>query len=363
MITKKWSVTCARPLLTKLRKRKRFTVPKDYPKEVQLALDNIAKKYGQDAILTQDAFTDANIDSIPTGCIPLDEALGVGGLPKGRVIEIFGGEALGKSLIAQCVVAQCQRNGGVAAYIDAEHALDPEWATHLGVNIDDWILVQPSWGEQGLDIARDLIKSGGVDVVVIDSVAALTPKDELDGDLTDAQVALQPRMMSKAMRLLTADVHASGTCLIFLNQMRAKIGFMQSGKKSTGGDALPFYASVRIELKRTGNYMEGQDVMGSKIEAKIVKNKVAPAYKVAKYNLIAGVGFDNYAIVVDRAVDMDILMRKGTWVYYKNINQETGEIEKGKPLGNGMKSIRQYLIDNPGEYQDLYDQVTSKENT
>jgi recombination protein RecA len=323
---------------------------KTLDKQLELALAQIDKQYGVGTIIARGDFIDRKVKVIPTTNVHLDKALGIGGLPRGRITEIFGTEGLGKSLLALCVAAEAQKMGLTVAYIDAEHDLDPEWAAFLGMNIDDVLLCQPDYGEQGLEIAHTLIKTGKVHLIIIDSVAALTPKSELEGTMEDMQVGAQARMMAKALRKMRPDINHNDVCALFLNQVRDKIGFMQSGVQSPGGRALRFGASVRIELKRLGDYKEGAEVVGTRVQAKVIKNKVAAPHKVAEYNIIDGVGFDNYSIIALQAVEVGILIRKGTWLYWPALD-DNNQIVKGLTIGNGMRQVREkWINEDPAEY-------------
>lgn len=339
-------------------------------KALELALAAIESQYGKGTISSGD-YVQKDVEVIPTGNFLLDEALGVGGLPTGRVVEIYGGEGLGKSLLALSLSAQAQKAGHKVLYVDAEHDLDPTWAEFIGVNMEDLLICQPDYGEQGLDVAHKIIKSGAVKLVVIDSVAALVPQAELEGELTDSQVALIPRMLSKSLRKMRADINSTKTCVVFLNQIRDKIGFMQSGTQSPGGHALKFFSSVRIELKGVGAARAGEEVIGQKVQAKTIKNKVASPHKVINYNVLDGIGFDNYSPVLERSVKLGLLIRKGSWLYLPAIDPETGELQidektgeigKGSALGNGMVQIRSYLNEHPEIYDQLLNDIKEKDN-
>ena len=277
------------------------------------------------------------IPTIPTGSLSLDLALGVGGLPKGRVIEIYGPEASGKTTLALHVIAEAQKRGGITTFIDAEHALDVHYAKKLGVNTDDLLISQPDTGEQALEIADQLIRSGAVDVIVIDSVAALVPKAELEGEMGDAHMGLQARLMSQALRKLTATISKSNTILIFVNQIRMKIGIMFGNPETTtGGNALKFYASVRLDIRRTAAIKQGQDVIGSRTKVRIVKNKVAPPFREVEFDLIHGEGISREGDILDLAVEKNLVEKSGTWYNYQ-----------GQRIGQGRENAKQFLKENP----------------
>ena len=311
---------------------------KDKDKAVELAVSQIERQYGKGAIMKLGA--DAMLGEIPvvsTGSLSLDLALGVGGLPKGRVVEIFGPEASGKTTLALHAVAEIQKEGGVAAFIDAEHALDVHYAKKLGVKTDDLLISQPDTGEQALEIAEILIRSNAVDVIVIDSVAALVPKAEIEGDMGDAHMGLQARLMSQALRKLTAVISKSNSILIFINQIRMKIGIMFGNPETTtGGNALKFYASVRLDIRRMAAIKQGQDVIGSRTKVRIVKNKVAPPFKEVEFDLIHGEGISREGDILDLAAEKNIVEKSGTWYSYQ-----------GQRIGQGRENSKQFLKENP----------------
>lgn len=335
-------------------------IPED--KELDLALAQIEKQYGKGTIINSTEFVNTDVKVIPTGNYALDKALGVGGLPTGRITEIFGGEAQGKSLLALTLAANAQKMGMKVLYVDAEHDLDPTWATFIGVNIEDMLLHQPESGEQGLEVAHLLIKTGKVQLVIIDSVAAMTPKAIIDGDMTDKTVAELPRLFSKALSKMRGDIKRTDTTLVLLNQVRDKIGFMQSGVESPGGRAIKFYSSVRIKLTRTGDLIESGEVTGTKIRAKIIKNKVASPHKEAAYNIVDGFGFDVYADIIDDAVDAGIVLKAGSWFYFPEVNKETGEITKGKAIGNGSRQVRENLSNDSESLDYIMSELTRLRN-
>ena len=307
-------------------------------KAVELAVIQIERQYGKGAIMKLGA--DAMLGEIPvvsTGSLSLDIALGVGGLPKGRVVEIYGPEASGKTTLALHAIAENQKKGGIAAFIDAEHALDVRYAKKLGVKTDDLLISQPDTGEQALEIAEILIRSNAVDVIVIDSVAALVPKAEIEGEMGDAHMGLQARLMSQALRKLTATISKSNTILIFINQIRMKIGVMFGNPETTtGGNALKFYASVRLDIRRMVAIKQGQDVIGSRTKVRIVKNKVAPPFKEVEFDLILGEGISREGDVLDLAVEKNIVEKSGTWYAYQ-----------GQRMGQGRENSKQFLLENP----------------
>ena len=306
-------------------------------KAVDLAVTQIEKQFGKGAIMKLGAETmPGEIPTISTGSLSLDIALGVGGLPKGRVIEIFGPEASGKTTLALHVVAEAQKKGGIAVFIDAEHALDVQYAKNLGVKVDELLLSQPDTGEQALEIADQLVRSGGVDVIVIDSVAALVPKAEIEGEMGDAHMGLQARLMSQALRKLTATISKSNTIVIFVNQIRMKIGVMFGNPETTtGGNALKFYSSVRLDVRRIASIKQGQDVIGSRTKVRVVKNKVAPPFKEVEFDLIYGEGISREGDVLDLAVEKNLVEKSGTWYTYG-----------GQRIGQGRENSKQFLKEN-----------------
>jgi recombination protein RecA len=300
------------------------------------ALLQIEKQFGKGSIMKLGGREKIEVQSIPTGSISLDAALGVGGFPKGRVIEIYGPESSGKTTLALHVIAESQKRGGMAAFIDAEHALDAKYAGKLGVDIDNLLVSQPDNGEQALEIAEVLIRSNACDVLVIDSVAALVPRSEIEGEMGEAQMGLQARLMSQALRKLTSVVSKSGTCLIFINQLREKIGVMfGSPETTTGGRALKFYASIRLDIRRIASLKEGDDVIGSRARVKVVKNKVAPPFREAEFDILYGVGISREGDLIDLGVEQKVIEKSGAWFAYK-----------GERLGQGRENVRQFLLAN-----------------
>lgn len=315
----------------------------DKMKQAQLAIAALEKEFGEGVLMKGDS-EPAKIEVVPTGNLAVDLALGVGGLPKGRIVEIFGSESVGKTLLALRVVAQCQAQGGLVAYIDAEHALDSEWCIKNGVSWDDMYISQPDYGEQALKVVKTLVNSGSFDVIIVDSVAALTPKTELDGEIGDAHVGLQSRMMSQAMRILAGNVNNTNTLVIFINQLRDKIGPMANGGSTTpGGRALKFYSSVRIELKKIKTLTKSSESepIGSQIRANIVKNKVAPPFRYAEYALLHGKGIDDVGTIIDLAVKYGYMKLKGAYFYPIDDNGEIAEKSLGQGKDNAVKNLSQ----------------------
>ena len=308
----------------------------DKGKAIESALANIEKKFGKGSIMRLGERPHEEVGSISTNCLSLDAAIGVGGFPRGRIIEVYGPESSGKTTLALQVVASAQKMGGVAAYIDAEHALDPEYAEKLGVNIDEMLISQPDSGEQALEIAETLVRSASVDVVVVDSVAALVPRAELDGEMGDSHMGLQARLMSQALRKLTAIVSCSNTCFIFINQLREKIGVMfGSPETTTGGKALKFYASVRIDIRRIGAIKDGDKVVGNRTKVKMVKNKVAPPFRECEFDIMYGEGISKEGDLIDLAVAKNIVEKSGAWFSYS-----------GERLGQGRENVKNGLKEN-----------------
>ena len=323
----------------------------DKDKALELALTQIEKQFGKGSIMKLgQAEYQKGVDVISTGSISLDSCLGVGGVPKGRIIEIYGPEASGKTSLTLHIIAEAQKAGGVAAFIDAEHALDPEYARNLGVNLDDLLLSQPDTGEQTLEIAEVLIRSGAVDVIVVDSVAALVPKAELDGDMGDSHMGLQARLMSQAMRKLAGVINKSHTCLIFINQIRMKIGVMFGNPETTtGGNALKFYSSVRIDIRRIAALKDGEEVIGNRTRAKVVKNKVAPPFRNCEFDIIYGKGISKMGDLLDLGVDNEIIAKSGTWFSYKE-----------NRIGQGRENSKRFLGENPDIANDIENQLRLK---
>ncbi len=318
---------------------------------IEAALSQIEKQFGKGAVMKLGQKEAAiKVPAIPTGSIAFDLSLGIGGFPRGRVVEIFGPEATGKTTLALHVIAEAQKRGGQAAFIDAEHALDPPYAARVGVDVDNLLISQPDYGEQALEIAEVLVRSGAVDVIVVDSVAALVPKAELEGEMGDAHMGLQARLMSQALRKLTAIVSRSKTCFIFVNQIREKIGFfLGSPETTTGGRALKFYSSLRIDIRRLATLKEGDKVIGNKVKVKIVKNKMAPPFRDAQFDIIYGEGISREGDLVDCGVDVGLIEKTGTWYSYK-----------GERLGQGRENVKRLLKENAALAAEL-DQAIRKE--
>ena len=310
---------------------------KEKLKALQLTLDKLEKTYGKGTIMKLGDNAIEAVDVIPTGSIALDFALGIGGLPKGRVVEIYGPESSGKTTLAMHAIAESQKTGGIAAFIDAEHAFDRFYAQKLGVDVENLLVSQPDNGEQALEITENLIRSGAIDVIVIDSVAALTPKSEIEGEMGDSKMGLQARLMSQALRKLTSTISKTATCCIFINQLRDKIGVMfGSPETTTGGNALKFYASIRIDIRKVNQIKEGEDVIGNRVRVKVVKNKLAPPFRKAEFDIVYGEGISRIFEIIDLSVENNIIKKSGSWFSY-------GETK----LGQGRDSVKKLLQDNP----------------
>ena len=322
-------------------------VDSERAKALDAALMQIEKQFGKGAVMRLGEQAGMVVDSIPTGALTLDIALGVGGLPKGRIIEIYGPESSGKTTVALHVVAEAQKQGGTAAFIDAEHALDPEYAAKIGVNIDELIVSQPDTGEQALEITEALVRSGAIDVVVIDSVAALVPKAEIDGEMGDSHVGLQARLMSQALRKLAGIVSKSSTVCIFINQLREKVGVMFGNPETTpGGRALKFYSSVRLDVRRVESLRNGSEVIGNHTRVKVVKNKVAPPFRDAEFDIMYGEGISKEGCIIDLAVDKDIMEKSGSWFSYK-----------GQKIGQGKDNAKTYLKEHPEVRDEIEEKI------
>lgn len=313
------------------------TMNEERKKALEAAMAQIEKQFGKGAVMKLGEVSTMNVEAIPTGALSLDIALGIGGVPRGRVVEVFGPESSGKTTVALHVIAEAQKAGGEAAFIDAEHALDPVYAKKLGVNIDNLIVSQPDTGEQALEICEALVRSGAVDVVVVDSVAALVPKAEIDGEMGDAFVGLQARLMSQALRKLTGVINKSKTTVIFINQLREKVGIMFGNPETTpGGRALKFYSSVRLDVRKIETLKRGDQVIGSRTRVKVVKNKVAPPFREAEFDIMYGEGISREGNILDIAANLDIINKSGSWFSYN-----------GERLAQGRDNVKQYLKDNP----------------
>ncbi len=316
-------------------------------KALQLTMDRLEKSYGKGIVMKMGDSPVQNIEVIPTGSLTLDIALGIKGYPKGRVVEIYGPESSGKTTLTIHAIAECQKQGGIAAFIDAEHAFDPTYAAALGVDIDSLIISQPDNGEQALEIADNLIRSGAVDLLIVDSVAALTPKAEIEGEMGDSQMGLQARLMSKALRKLTSSIQKANCCTIFINQLRDKIGVMFGNPETTsGGNALKFYASIRIDIRRATQIKDGEEITGNRTKVKIVKNKVAPPFKKAEFDIMYGEGISKVGEIIDLAVDNEVIKKAGSWFSYGDTK-----------LGQGRDAVKQLLLDNPELMNELEQKI------
>ena len=316
-------------------------------KALEAAMSQIEKQFGKGSVMKLGEFKAMEIEAIPTGALSLDMALGIGGVPRGRIIEVFGPESSGKTTLALHVVAEAQKMGGEAAFIDAEHALDPVYAKKLGVDIDNLIVSQPDTGEQALEITESLIRSGALDVIVVDSVAALVPKAEIDGDMGDSHMGLQARLMSQALRKLAGAINKTKTVLIFINQFREKIGVMFGNPETTtGGRALKFYASVRLDIRKIENIKQDGEVKGNRVRVKVIKNKVAPPFREAEFDIVYGEGISKAGNILDMAVNMDIIEKSGSWFSYD-----------GNRIGQGRENVKKYLKENPEILADVEQKV------
>ncbi|MBS3180788.1 MULTISPECIES: recombinase RecA [Leucobacter] len=327
-----------------------MAAPKDREKALEAALAQIDRNFGKGAIMRMGSQERAPVEVIPTGSVALDVALGIGGLPRGRIIEIYGPESSGKTTLTLHAIANAQRAGGIAAFVDAEHALDPDYAQKLGVDIDALLVAQPDTGEQALEIADMLIRSGSVDLVVIDSVAALVPKAEIEGEMGDSHVGLQARLMSQALRKITGSLNSTKTTAIFINQLREKIGvFFGSPETTSGGKALKFYASVRLDIRRIQTLKDGTDAVGNRTRVKVVKNKMAPPFKQAEFDILYGIGISREGSLIDYGVEQGLIKKSGAWFTYD-----------GDQLGQGMENARRFLINHPDVALEIEEKILTK---
>ncbi|MGM0621275.1 MAG: recombinase RecA [Bacteroidota bacterium] len=338
-------------------KEEKATMNKEKLKALQLTMDKIEKSYGKGSIMRMGDRVVENLPAIQSGSLALDIALGVGGYPKGRVVEIYGPESSGKTTLAIHAIAEAQKAGGIAAIVDAEHAFDPYYAKKLGVDTEELLISQPDNGEQALEIVDNLVRSGAIDIIVIDSVAALTPKAELEGEMGDSRMGLQARLMSQALRKLTANISKTKTCCIFINQLREKIGVMFGNPETTtGGNALKFYSSVRLDIRRIGQIKDGDEVMGINVRVKVVKNKVAPPFRKAEFDILYGEGISKSGEIIDLGVQYNIVKKSGSWFSYGDTK-----------LGQGRETVRNLIIDNPELAQELetkiFEAITGKTTT
>ena len=316
-------------------------------KALEVAMNQIEKQFGKGSVMKLGEFKAMEVEAIPTGALSLDIALGIGGVPRGRIVEVFGPESSGKTTLALHIIAEAQKMGGEAAFIDAEHALDPVYAKKLGVDIDNLIVSQPDTGEQALEITEALVRSGALDVIVVDSVAALVPKAEIDGDMGDSHMGLQARLMSQALRKLAGAINKSKTVLLFINQLREKIGVMFGNPETTtGGRALKFYASVRMDIRKIENIKQDGEVKGSRVRVKVIKNKVAPPFREAEFDIVYGEGISKAGNILDMAVNLDIIEKAGSWFSYN-----------GERIGQGRENVKKYLKENPDILKEVEEKV------
>ncbi len=321
-------------------------------KALEAALGQIEKQFGKGSVMKLGDFTAMNVEAIPTGALSLDVALGIGGIPRGRIIEVFGPESSGKTTLTLHMIAEAQKLGGEAAFIDAEHALDPVYAKHLGVDIDNLIVSQPDTGEQALEIAEALVRSGALDIIVVDSVAALVPKAEIDGDMGDPHIGLQARLMSQALRKLAGAINKTKTVIVFINQLREKVGIMFGNPETTpGGRALKFYASVRMDIRKVENLKQDGEVVGNRARVKVVKNKVAPPFREAEFDIMYGKGISKEGNIVDLAVNLDIIEKSGSWFSYNEAR-----------IGQGRENVKKFLLENPEIMKEVEDKIRDNFN-
>ncbi|MDD3593109.1 MAG: recombinase RecA [Candidatus Gastranaerophilales bacterium] len=333
-----------------VKEQRETVIDKEKLAALETAISKIEKDFGKGSIMKLGDKASAMVESIPTGALSLDIALGIGGVPRGRIIEVYGPESSGKTTLAQHIVAEVQKQGGIAAFIDAEHALDPEYAKKLGVNIDQLLISQPDAGEQALEIAEELVRSGAIDVIVVDSVAALVPKAEIEGEMGDSHMGLQARLMSQALRKLTGILSKTKTTIIFINQLRQKIGVVYGNPETTtGGNALKFYASVRMEIRKIETLKKDGSEFGNRVKVKVVKNKVAPPFRIGEFDIIYGEGISKTGCILDVAVDMDIVKKAGAWFSYHD-----------EKIGQGRDKAKEFLEQNPAILQEVEAQVRER---
>ena len=322
-------------------------------KALEAALSQIEKQFGKGSVMKLGEFSAMNVESIPTGALSLDIALGIGGIPRGRIVEVYGPESSGKTTLTLHMIAEAQKMGGEAAFIDAEHALDPVYAKHLGVDIDNLIVSQPDTGEQALEIAEALVRSGALDIIVVDSVAALVPKAEIDGDMGDSHIGLQARLMSQALRKLAGAINKTKTVIVFINQLREKVGVMFGNPETTtGGRALKYYSSVRLDIRRVESIKQDGDVVGNRAKVKVVKNKMAPPFREAEFDIVFGKGISKSGNILDIAVNLDIIEKSGSWFSYN-----------GDKIGQGRENVKKYLEDNPDIMAEVEEKVRDNYKT
>ena len=322
-------------------------------KALEAALSQIEKQFGKGSVMKLGEFTAMNVEAIPTGSLSLDVALGIGGIPRGRIIEVYGPESSGKTTLTLHMIAEAQKMGGEAAFIDAEHALDPVYAKHLGVDIDNLIVSQPDTGEQALEIAEALVRSGALDIIVVDSVAALVPKAEIDGDMGDSHIGLQARLMSQALRKLAGAINKSKTVIVFINQLREKVGIMFGNPETTtGGRALKYYASVRLDIRKVENIKQDGEIVGNRAKVKVVKNKMAPPFREAEFYIVYGKGISKSGNILDLAVNLEIVEKSGSWFSYN-----------GNRIGQGRENVKKYLEDNPEIMNEIEEKVRANFKT
>ena len=325
-------------------------VEEDRKKNLELALQEIEKQFGKGSIMKLGSAEIQPVEVFPSGCLTLDYALGIGGMPRGRIVEIYGPESSGKTTVALHAVAECQKMGGVAAFIDAEHALDPVYAKKLGVDVENLYVAQPDDGEQALDICEKLIKNGAVDIVIVDSVAALTPRAEIEGDMGDNRVGLQARLMSQALRKLTAVANKNKCCVIFINQLREKIGVLYGNPETTaGGKALKFYSSIRLDVRRVEAIKDGAEVVGNHTRIKVVKNKLAPPFRTAEFDIMFGEGISKAGTILDLAVEYGLIQKTGSWFAFE-----------GEKIGQGKENVKKYLKEHPELYDILEEEIRKR---